>query len=179
MNRPLLYLLSPEAVLALMTAVVFGLCARHPSGEGADLRLLERVVMVLPFVVVPIAFATVFVPGARTWWWWGRVQILTLVALAVCAGRLIHGFGMGAKGQDAAFILVISFGLIGTALGSAITGAMVLAETRPGFAGWFRAHPILGSLLTLLSAIPLGAIAAFAVAITLGVVGGLWTAMKR
>jgi hypothetical protein len=179
MNRALLLLLSPECVLALLTAVIFALCARHPSGEGEDLRVLERWVMILPFVVVPLAYATVFAPGARNWWWWGRAFVFTFVTLAVCAGRIISGFGTGAKGQDAAFILVITFGLIGASLAAAVTGAMVLGETRPAFANWFRAHRILGSILTLLSAIPLGAAVGLTGAVILGVVAGFWTAFKR
>lgn len=41
------------------TAAVFWFCARHPSGEDRDILLLEKLVMTLPLVMVPLVFATV------------------------------------------------------------------------------------------------------------------------
>jgi hypothetical protein len=165
MNRAFAILLSPEAVLVFITATVFWFCSRHPSGEGHDTEVLGNFVMLLPVLVVPLVFATVFAPGAKNWWWLGRTVLFTAVALGVCANRIINGFGSGAKGQDGAIIWVVTFALILMPIGMAISGAMILAETRPAFAGWFHARPVVGSVLTLLAAVPIG--------LALGVVVGI------
>ncbi len=164
MNRTLSIILSPEAVLVYITAAVFWFCSRHPSGEGRETEVLGHLVMLLPVLVVPVVFATVFVPGAKNWWWLGRTVFFTALALGVCANRIINGFGSGAKGQDVAIIWVLTFALILVPIGVAISGAMILAETRPAFATWFQARPVIGSLLTLLASVP--------IALVLGVVVG-------
>src|SRR5262245_30843854 len=116
MNRQLTYLFGPETVLAVLTAAIFWFCARHNSGEGRDVNIMEQLVVMLPLFVVPLVFATVLVPGAKNWWWLGRAIVFTYIMLGICAGRIITGFGTGAKWQDAAFILVILFGSISIAL---------------------------------------------------------------
>ena len=156
MSRPLSLVAGPELVLAIFTAVIFWICARHNSGVGRDVDLMERLVMLLPLLIVPPAFATVLVPGAKTWWWLGRAVVFTYIFMFVCAGRLITGFGMGAKGQDAAFIMVLIFGTMLIAIGATISGALILAENRPAFGAWFGARKILGSLLTVAAIIPVG-----------------------
>lgn len=156
MNRPLSILFSPAAVLAVITAAVFWFCARHPSGASRDVEVLERLVMGLPHLVGPVVFATVTVPGAKNWWWLGRAVGFTFIALCVGAGRMIAGFATGANGQDAEFIMVLAFGWILESLGIVIPGAMILGETRPAFADWFRHRRFFGSFLTLLSALPIG-----------------------
>lgn len=179
MSRNLTYFLGPESVLTLLGAAVFWICARHNSGDGRDAALMEKLVMLLPFVVVPIVFATIFVPGAKNWWWLGRAIVLTFVMLSICAGRLIHGFGMGAKGQDAAFIMVITFGIVGVAFATTITGAMILAEAKPAFADWFRARKIIGSILLLLSSVPIGFALGIVVTLGIGIFAGIYTSIKR
>ncbi len=56
MSRLVSFILGPESVLLLISALVFWFCARHNSGVGRDVELLERLLMVLPFIVVPLAF---------------------------------------------------------------------------------------------------------------------------
>lgn len=179
MNQNMTYIIGPESVLAVFCAATFWFCSRHNSGTGRDVELMEKLVMLLPFVVVPVVFATIFVPGAKSWWWLGRAIVLTFAVLMICGGRLISGFGMGAKGQDAAFILIIAFGIVGVALATSISGAMILAEHRPGFADWFRARKIMGSILTLLMTLPIGVVLGVTVCLGIGVLGGLYSAFKR
>ncbi len=179
MNRNLTYFIGPEIVLALFSAILFWFCARHNSGEGRDLLLMEKLVMLLPLILVPLVFATIFVPGARSWWWLGRAVVLTFVMLLVCGGRLISGFGTGAKGQDGAFFMIIMFGAVAIALATAVTGAMILAELKPGFGDWFRARKFLASFLTLLSAVPIGFILGVTVALGFGAFIGFYSAFKR
>lgn len=166
MNRPLTYLLGPEAALALFSVLLFWFCARHNSGEGRDVAIMEKLIWALPFLITPIAFATILAPDAKNWWWLGRAIGFTYIAIFVCGYRLIHGLGSGAKGQDAAFILLIVLASVAIALATAVTGEMILAATKPGFANWFQTHKFLGSFLTLLSAVPIG----FAVGIVATVV---------
>ena len=179
MSRATSLLTGPELVLALLTGAVFWFCARHDSGEGRDVQLCEKLLMLLPLLVVPAAFATVLLPGAKTWWWLGRAVVFTYVFLLVGAGRLIAGFGTGAKGQDAAFIMVLIFGTVLIAIGTAVTGAMVLAENRPAFAAWFGARKILGSLLTAVATVPIGFALGIVATIAVTVVASLATAFKR
>lgn len=110
MNRSLTYLLGPESIALVAGIGTWVVTARHTSGEGRDVDLLEACAMWLPFVVVPLVFLTAFAPGARNWIWVGRAILLSYLALGLCGARLIQGFGMGAKGQDAAFLMILIFG---------------------------------------------------------------------
>ena len=178
MNRWATYLIGPETVLTVITIVIFSICSRHNSGEGKDVELMEKLVMGIAFWLVPLVFLTIFVPGARNWWWLGRASVLTLIMLLVMAGRLIAGFGTGAKGQDAGFLMVMCFGTVMIAICGAITGAMVLAETKPAFANWFGNHRLLGSLAVAASTIPfaiaLGILQMIAIAIY-----AFWVELRR
>jgi hypothetical protein len=179
MNRPLTYLLGPETVLTLLGLLVFWFCARHSSGERHDVDQLEKLVWLLPFIVVPCAFATVFVPGAKTWWWLGRAIVPTFVMLIVCGLKIVDGFGSGAKGQDAALIIIATFGTVAVSLASAVAGAIILAANRPAFGEWFQARPVLGSVLTALAALPIGAVLGGAIMLVFSVFVFVSTLLKR
>ena len=88
--------------------------------------------------------------------------MFTYIAILVCGYRLVCGLGSGAKGQDVALILLVVLGAVAIAIATAVTGAMILAGTKPGFAHWFQAHKILGTILTALATVPIG----FALGIT-------------
>jgi hypothetical protein len=178
MNRHLTYLIGPETVLLAVTAFIFQVCAQYGSGAGRDVDILERLVVTLPLWVVPLVFATIVVPGGRSWSWLARAIILTLIGLLVCAGRIIEGFGSGAKGQDAAFILVIAFGAVVVALASSITGAMILGHVKPSFADWFRQQKVTASVLTLASAVPISFVLAFVVTLSFSIVALTYSALK-
>lgn len=156
MNRHLTYFLGPELVLVLSAIVTWWFCARHNSGEGRDVAIMEKLIWMIPFLVTPIAFVTILAPDAKTWWWLGRAILFTYIAIFVCGFRIIEGFGSGSKGQDVAIILLVMTGSVAVAIATGITGAMILAATKPGFANWFQAHKILGSFLTGLAMIPIG-----------------------
>jgi hypothetical protein len=168
-NRQLTYLIGPETVLTLASLIVFWFCSRHNSGEGRDVAIMEKMIWAIPFLLAPLAFATIVVPGAKTWWWLGRANLFTFIAIFVCGARSIHGLGSGSKGQDVAFILLVVTGSLATALATAPAGAMILAATKPAFASWFQAHKVLGTIFTLAAVAPIG----FAVAIAVTVVGAL------
>lgn len=156
MNRSISYLLGPETVLAVATALLFWFCARHNSGAGRDVAIMEKLIWAIPFLLTPIAFATILVPDAKNWWWLGRAIGFSYVAIFVCGSRLICGLGSGSKGQDVAMILLVVLASVAIAVASSVTGAMILAATKPGFANWFQAHKLLGSCLTVLAMIPSG-----------------------
>ncbi len=158
MSRPLTYLLGPETALVLFSGLLFWFCARHNSGEGRDLALMEKLIWAIPFIITPLAFATILAPDAKHWWWLGRAIVLTYIAIMVCGYRLIEGLGSGAQGQDVGLILLLMLGAVAIAIATAVTGAMILAETKPGFANWFHAHKILSAFLTALTTIPIGAV---------------------
>jgi hypothetical protein len=178
MNRNLTYLFGPELVLALFSAAIFWFCARHNSGEGRDIAVLEKLVMTFPLYVVPLVFLTICVPGARNWVWLTRSIVFTYTMLAICGGRIVSGFGTGAKGQDVAFIMVIGLGTILIALGTSITGAMILANVKPTFGAWFGARKFLGSTLTLLAAVPIGFALGIFVTVLIGILASAYAAIK-
>lgn len=179
MNRLPAFLIGPETTLALCSVMVFWFCSRHGSGESRDVVLMERLIWLLPFLLVPVAFATIFSPGAKTWWWLGRAVTSSYAAIFFCGHRIIRGLGSGAKGQDAAFILLIVSGTVAIALASTMGGAIILASTKPGFADWFQAHKMLGSFLTVVTAVPVGFVLGFLVTTGLGWFGGLVAVLKR
>ena len=179
MNRSLTYFIGPEIVLTALSLAVFWYCGRHNSGQGDDIRLMEKLVMLMPFVVVPLVFATIFVPGAKNWWWLGRAIGFTFVMLLICGGRVISGFGSGAKGQDAAFLILIMFGTLAVSVATAVTGAMILGETRPAFAEWFSGRRFLGTLLTLIASIPIGFVLGVSVTLISSCLAMAYSVIKR
>lgn len=179
MSRSLTYLVGPEVVVLVAVLATQAVVARHGSGSGRDLRIVEQMVMALPPLVALAAFLTVLVPGARDWWWLGRAVVASFVGAGFIAARCISAFGAGAKGQDAAFIMAFVFTGAVVSVGVAVAGAMIKAATTPAFADWFRLRPVLGSFLTLLAAVPIGIGLLLVVGTTVGVVLGLWSAFTR
>jgi hypothetical protein len=179
MNRWLSILAGPEVVLALLTTAVFLLCARHNSAGTDDVRVLERLIWLLPLVAVPVAFATLYPTSARTWIGLGRVNLALLVCLMVCAFRIVSGFGSGAKGQDAGFILVVSLGMIFSSLPNAISAALILREHKPAVDEWFRLRPVVGALLTGLAIVPALVVQTVATGLIAGVLGLAVACFKR
>lgn len=182
MNRSLSFLFGPEAAMALLTAGVYLFCARHGSYSSRDVQLLERLMWLLPVVAVPLAYATIFVPGAKSWWWLGRVNLALFVALIVCALKVVDGFGApgsGPKGQDVGLLVVVCFGIVFGAIANAVAGSMILAEHKPAFAEWFQARRVLGSILTALAAVPIALVMAFGVGLLGGAFVFVTTLFKR
>lgn len=179
MNRSLTYALGPEGVLVLLSALLFWFCSRHNSGEGRDVALMEKLIWAIPFIITPISFSTILLPDAKNWWWLGRAIVFTYIAVMVCGYRLVEGLGSGAKGQDAALILLLTLGAFAIAIGTAVSGTMILSATKPAFAAWFRAHTILGPLITAVAVIPIGIVLGV-VATFFGAIGlGLYVEISR
>jgi hypothetical protein len=182
MSRSSSILLGPEAAMALLTAAVFLFCSRHGSYSSRDVDSLERLMWALPFLAVPLAYATIFVPGASGWWWLGRVNVALFVALLVSANKVVGGFvapGAGPSAGAYGIVAVISFGVVFAALANAVVGALILAEARPAFAEWFRAHRFMGSTLTAFAAVPIGAAMTFVLGAALSVYVGVASLFNR
>lgn len=182
MNRILSVFAGPEVILALFTAAVFAFCARHSSYSSADVRVLERLMWLLPLLVVTVGFATLAVPGARTWWWLGRINFAVLAGLTACALRVVEGFGApgsGPKGQDAGLILVLAIGVFFSAIGNAIAGTLILRAQNVAFDDWYRMRPYLGPVLTAVATVPLVLAQIVANGIVLGVAGAIYSGFKR
>ncbi|MBI1354278.1 MAG: hypothetical protein GC160_08025 [Acidobacteria bacterium] len=179
MSRALSMLVGPEAVMAAVTAGVYVVCARHASGEGRDLRLMEQLSMLLPLLAVAAVFLTGLAPGAASWWWLGRAVAASFVGTAIFSYRIVEGFGEGAKGQDAAYMIgFLSAGAV-SAVGVAVFGALIRMGESPGFAAWFRMRPVTAWCLTLLASIPIGVALVMTLATVGGLALGLATAFKR
>ncbi len=182
MNRWSTYCMGPEAAMGALTLLVYWFCGRHNSYSRSDVDLLEKMIWLLPVVAVALTFATVFVAGSKNWWWLGRANVALLIALLVCSFRIVDGFGApgsGPKGQDVGVAVAMMLGLVFASLANTIVGAMILAEHKPAFAQWFRAHKFFASLLTVLAALPLGMALALLGGIGLGIVVGLMSVFKR
>jgi hypothetical protein len=182
MNRLLQIVAGPEVVLGVLSVFVFIFCARHGSYSSADVRLLERLIWLLPLLVVPLAFATILLPGSKNWWWLGRVNLAVLVCLLVCAVRIVQGFGApgsGPKGQDAGLIVVVSLGVVFGAIANAVAGAFILREQNSSFDEWFRMRPVIASVLTALASVPVMIAQTAATGLLLGVGLAIVAAFKR
>lgn len=179
MPRLLSIALGPELLMAVIVACVFGFCARHATTSPGQTEILERLIFLLPPLIVLAVFLTVFVPGAANWWWLGRASVVSMVGTGIVAGRIIAGFGSGAKGQDAAFIVAIMFAGFAASLAIPASGAYVLARTNSSFAEWFRMRPVIGVLLTIAAAVPVGVALFFIVSFGGGILLGIWSAFRR
>ena len=182
MSRSLSLVTGPEAVLAALTAAVFLFCARHMSYGAADVRALERLVWLLPLMAVPLAFVTMRWTADHTWGWLVRVNVAVLTCLTVCAFRIVDGFGLpgsGPKGQDVGFILMVSLGVMFSAVGNAVCGAAILRTQQSAVAEWFRTHTVAGPVVTALATIPILLLQAIATGLVGGVLVMMFTAFKR
>jgi len=179
MNRLVALLVGPEAVMLAITLAAHAYCARHATGEGRDLRTMGVLVWALPPLAVVAAYLTVLVPGAANHGWLARAALASLVGVALLAHRIVAGFGEGAKGQEAGYVIALMFGGAAISLGTAICGAYVRAQQHPTFAEWFRARPLLGSTLTVLAALPIGVVLFLSVSLVGGFAFGLWSAVRR
>lgn len=172
MNRTLQLIAGPELVLAAVTAVVYLVCSRYGSYNSADVAVLERLMWLLPLVVVAAAYSTLWLAGARTWEWLVRVNLAVPVFLTVCALRLVDGFGApgsGPKGQDVGLLVVGCLGLGFSALGNVTTGAVIMRAKNAGFDEWYRARPGLAWTLTLLAAVPVAVVQSLVTGLVLGI----------
>ena len=82
-------------------------------------------------------------------------------------------------GLSAAFLMVLIFGTMLASVGTAVGGVVILAAERPAVHDWLRQHRLLGGFLTLLAAVPLGALMMLGTACGFGLIGGLWTSLRR
>jgi hypothetical protein len=174
MNHPLTNLPGPEATLVLLSALLFWFCSRCNSGEGRDIAVMDKLKWAIPFITTPIAFATICAPYAKNWWWLGRAIVFTYMAIMVCGYRVISGLGSGSKGQDVALILQVVLGAAAIAIATAVTVAMILAAPKPGFANWFHAHKILGTLFSALAMLPIGLVRGRTVTVVGAILLGLY-----
>lgn len=182
MNRSLTWLAGPELALGVVTGFVFLVCARYNSYSSGDGRVLERFLWLLPLMAVPVAFATLFVPGAKTWWWLGRVNLAVLLCLVVCGLRIVAGFGApgsGPKGQDVGLIVIVALGVLFSALGNAVAGALILRAQHPGFDEWFRIRTVLAPTLMVLAAVPVAIAQAVVTSLVLGIAGAIYSEFSR
>jgi hypothetical protein len=182
MSRIGSFLLGPEALLAAFGALVFTFCARHNSYSDQDVRTLEKLLWMLPILIVPIGFASILVPGAKNWMWLSRVNLAVVICLSLCAYRVVSGFGApgsGPKGQDVGMILVITLGVASSALANVVCGTMVLRAQRPAADEWFRLHPIGGTALAAVSAVPIVIVQIIVTVFVLGVLAAIVNALER
>ncbi len=179
MHRWLPIIVGPELVMLLINVAVYLFCARHTAGESRFVGVLEKLIWFLPVLATTAVFLTIFVPGAKTWWWLGRAIVVSVVGTMLFTYRMVEGFGSGARGQDAALILAFTFSGITAAIGTAVSLAMIYAAKNPAFADWFRMRPVIGSLLTLLAAVPIGFVLVLGLGAAAGVLMGLWFEFRK
>jgi len=158
MNRLGMILIGPEVTLGLFTAAVFWFCARHNSYSSEDVRTVERFLWLLPVLAVPLAFATIYAPGAKTWWTLGRANMAVAIALTACTFRVVNALGApgsGPRGEEGVFTLMIAGGMTLTAIANAFLGAAILRAARPVVATWFQMHAVAGLSVTVAACLPI------------------------
>lgn len=169
----------PEILLLLLTVAVFALCGLHATGSRRDLSWMETMIVALPWIAVPLAYAGTLFVGCRSWFTLARINFALFIALTACTLRIVAGFGTGAHGQDAAILLVFTFGMLLASLGNAITGARILAARQPAFRQWFGSHRVGGSALVALATVPIAVATIAAASIAFGLLGGIWSLLAR
>ena len=182
MSRGLAILMAPELVVAVLIAVVFLVCARHHSYSDADVRVLERLLYLLPVVLVGAVFAGLYGTGLRTWGGLVRANLAVIVGLVVAGYRIVSGFGApgsGPKGQDAGFIVLLSLGLVLSTVANAVLGTVILRAQKPAVAEWYRDHAVAGPLLSVVSMVPILLVQIVAVTLVASVAGMLAGWFKR
>lgn len=182
MNRAMVFVFAPEAVLAALTGLVYLFCARHSSYSSADVSAVERMIWLCPVIAVVAAFATLWVPGSRTWWWLARLNLALVVGLVACAFLLAARLGKpgsGPHGEDGAVMIIVAFGVIFSAIGNAFAAAAILRAQRPGFDAWFQARPVLGPALTLLAAVPVGVVQGLVTTVVLTLALAIYAGLSR
>jgi hypothetical protein len=182
MNRWFSLILGPEVVLGVFTAWIYTFCARHNSYSTQDVRSLEKLLLIVPLLVVPLAFLTIFTATERNWMWLGRVNFAATVCLSMCAYRIVSGFaraGSGAAGQDAGLILVLTIGTGLCAIANAICGSLVLRAQKPAVAEWFHAHPVGSVVLTAVSTAPILVAQIVVTVVIVGVLAVTMSAFER
>ncbi len=183
MHSLLTHLLGPELVMGLIVGLVWLLCHAATVGDPSVVRWAERGVWLLPLVAVGLTFATLAIPALvdepLSWWRLARSAIASLVGPCIAVWFIVHLFGPGARGQDAAFIITLLVAGIATSLGLAIGGACVLADRHDSVAEWFRTRPVVGSVLTLMAAIPIGVVLFPTVSVGGGMLIGLVLEFRR
>lgn len=158
MNRLLSFSTGPEVIMGLATLAVFAFSARYNSYSDADVRVLTRLLLVLPVLLVLLAFFGFYLPTiTRGWGGLVRINIAVQLALIVSSWRIVSGFaapGSGPAGQDAGFILALALGLGASAIANAIYISALLRAQRPALASWYQEHGVSGVLLTAFTTIP-------------------------
>ncbi len=176
------FLVGPESVMLFLTILSYLLAARHGSYESRDVAVLERAMWLLPVVAVPLAYSTIFAPGARNWWWLCRANLATYLGLILCSVRIVQGFGApgtGPKGQEIGVFVVMCLGVVFSSIASTSTGAMILASQKPAFSGWFGAHRFIGILLAALAAVPVAILTTLVGSVLLAAYVGISKAIER
>ena len=112
--RVVSYLVGPELYWLAIMIVMHRLTLRNvpPTPDGN--AFLEHFWYILPLVLLPLGFAAFLVPGPGPWWLLLRLNLATLIGLAVTVTRITgaivykdsrtSGVGMG-------WIMSLSFGL--------------------------------------------------------------------
>ena len=157
MQRISIYLFSPEILLGLLNLGVILFCARHRTYSDSDVQALSCLAFLLPALAVLAGFALIFVPTPKTWGWLARANLETWATLLFCGFQIVSGFGApgsGPKGQDAGFILILSFGLCATALANAFSLSQIFRGSRTSWDTWLSSHPVAGFLAVGAGAVP-------------------------
>ncbi len=182
MNRAVTFFIWPEVTVGLLTAAVFLFRARYNSYSDSDVRALERLLYLLPVLIVLAAFGGTYGSTSRTWLGLGRANVAAMVGLVICGYRVVSGFGApgsGPKGQDAGFILLVTLGLGLCTIANAIIGSLVLRAQKPAVAEWYRDHGAAGATLTALSMVPILLVQIAAIMVIASVAGMMSGLFKR
>lgn len=182
MSRTLSILAWPETGMGLLTLAVFALCSRFGSYSDSDVRVLEKLMWILPFVIVSLGFLTLFLSGARSWSWLVRSNLAVQLSLMICAWRIVSGFGApgsGPKGQEAGFVVIVGFGFVAAAVVNTIYVTAFLRAQNTTVDAWYREHSVWGPVLTVLSFPPVVVTQGLLAGIVFGCAGLFSALLKR
>lgn len=133
MNRYSTYILGPEMIWALLFVVASFLVAHNQPPTEAGSARLESLLWFFALGGILVSFAPLAWTTSGTWWMLLRIAVAGIIGLCVVVTRLCGGINYGDSrnsGVGAAFVLMISLGLMLLLIGLAIAAVWILFKAR-------------------------------------------------
>ncbi len=132
--RTLSYLVGPELYWAAVCAGVHLATQRYKPPTEAVCGFLDSLWAWLPFVVVPLTFASFLVGGPGRWWLLLRIDLAILVGLVLAttlfANGMVYHKPSSGPGAGAAYIAILIFGVVMAMLGTAVSVGVLWWRSR-------------------------------------------------
>jgi len=167
-----------ECVALAAIALTWVLIRPVTGGDAPPAALAYPWMLTATAVTTLLVFLALALPDALCWSGVLRAHLAAAVASVAIGARCLAAFGPGARGQDAAMLMAGLVLVAVSALGTAVASGALLIRDVPAVGDFQAGHPRLTGALVLASALPIGIGYSLLIALLLGLVGGMLTAMR-